>query len=67
MCGTANSLQNVAGDQCATDELKNLHERFKREVLEVIAAQKKNQPKSDPPEMPAFHDSCKCKISSISE
>ncbi|VDK28368.1 unnamed protein product [Gongylonema pulchrum] len=51
---------NDDGVQCATDELKQLHERFERVVLERIAKQKSSQPKSDPPETPAFHDNCKC-------
>ncbi|VDN05000.1 unnamed protein product [Thelazia callipaeda] len=51
---------NNAGDACATNELKKLQTKFKKEVIEKIAIEKENQPKSDPPEVIAFHENCKC-------
>ncbi|OZC05079.1 hypothetical protein X798_07946 [Onchocerca flexuosa] len=55
-------LQNDVGESCATEELKKLHERFRREIIEKIAKEKANQPKSNPPDILTFHDNCKCKI-----
>ncbi|KAM3717120.1 Ribonuclease [Dirofilaria immitis] len=51
---------NDIGDSCATEELRKLHERFRREIIEKIAKEKENQPKSNPPDVLAFHDNCKC-------
>uniref|UniRef100_A0AAF5PTB3 Ribonuclease 3 n=1 Tax=Wuchereria bancrofti TaxID=6293 RepID=A0AAF5PTB3_WUCBA len=51
---------NDVGDCCATEELKKLHKRFRLEIIEKIAKEKESQPKSDPPNILAFHDNCKC-------
>lgn len=50
------------GNQCATSDLRELQNEFKRKLLNVIATQRQNQPKSDPCDMPAFHSSCKCEL-----
>ncbi|KAL3985500.1 Ribonuclease-III-like family protein [Acanthocheilonema viteae] len=51
---------NDIGNSYATEELKKLHNRFRKEIIEKIAKEKEDQPKCDPPDILAFHDNCKC-------
>ncbi|VDM36853.1 unnamed protein product [Toxocara canis] len=52
--------RNSTGGQYATKELIKLQNRFREEIIERIAKQKAEQPKLEPPEIPTFHDNCKC-------
>nr|AEF32762.1 DROSHA [Ascaris suum] len=52
--------RNSKGEQYATKELLRLQKRFAEEIIDGIAKQKAEQPKLDPPDIPTFHDNCKC-------
>uniref|UniRef100_A0A914D3H1 Uncharacterized protein n=1 Tax=Acrobeloides nanus TaxID=290746 RepID=A0A914D3H1_9BILA len=47
-------------NQMSTYELVQIQKQFEEKVLHHIAKDKKKQPKSDPPEPPAFHTNCSC-------
>lgn len=58
-------FQNSKGEQYATKELLRLQKRFAEEIIDGIAKQKAEQPKLDPPDIPTFHDNCKCELLSL--
>ncbi|KAK0420167.1 hypothetical protein QR680_014549 [Steinernema hermaphroditum] len=55
------------GDMVSTHRLRTMHEALQFQVLDVIEFARRKQPQSTPPEMPEFHDNCKCGQESDSE
>uniref|UniRef100_A0A1I7ZIF6 RNA-binding protein 33 n=1 Tax=Steinernema glaseri TaxID=37863 RepID=A0A1I7ZIF6_9BILA len=60
-------LKGENGDVVAGDRLRTVHEALQFQVLDVIEFARRGQPQSTPPEMPEFHDNCKCGQESDSE
>lgn len=53
-------FQGANGDLYATPELLKLRFQFEDLVLRPIRMKKAEQPRLDPPEVPAYHVNCKC-------
>ncbi|KAH7726594.1 DROSHA protein [Aphelenchoides avenae] len=53
-------IRGIDGNLAATKALEEVHDEFRRNVLEKIRAAKRAQPRSDPTPTPTFHVNCSC-------